>query len=159
MATTIMDGKILASDSERSLVHRVDELKNKGINPCLATVLVGDDPASATYVKMKQNTCKRLGIKSLAVELASNTSTEELLKKISELNSDHLVHGILLQHPVPKQIDERKCFNHIDVAKDVDGVTTLKALYKLALINNAKFYFIGNGCKELTEEIRYHYAA
>lgn len=125
MATTIMDGKILASDSERSLVHRVDELKNKGISPCLATVLVGDDPASATYVKMKQNTCKRLGIKSLAVELASNTSTEELLKKISELNSDHLVHGILLQHPVPKQIDERKCFNHIDVAKDVDGVTTL----------------------------------
>ena len=125
MATTIMDGKILASDSERSLVHRVNELKNKGISPCLATVLVGDDPASATYVKMKQNTCKRLGIKSLAVELASNTSTEELLKKISELNSDHLVHGILLQHPVPKQIDERKCFNHIDVAKDVDGVTTM----------------------------------
>ena len=94
-------------------------------SPCLATILVGNDPASGTYVKMKQNTCKRLGIKSLAVELASNTSTEELLKKISELNSDHLVHGILLQHPVPKQINERKCFNHIDVDKDVDGVTTL----------------------------------
>ena len=67
----------------------------------------------------------RLGIKSLAVELPSNTSTEQLIIKISELNADESVHGILLQHPVPEQIDERQCFNHIDVAKDVDGVTTL----------------------------------
>ena len=125
MKPIVLDGKVLAADTESNLIDRVQNLQNNGISPCLATVLVGDDPASSTYVKMKQNTCKRLGIKSLAVELASNTSTEELLKKISELNSDHLVHGILLQHPVPKQIDERKCFNHIDVAKDVDGVTTM----------------------------------
>ena len=125
MTNTLLDGKILASDSERNLISRVDKLNDLGIIPCLATILVGNDPASATYVKMKQNTCKRLGIKSLAVELSSKTTTEELIKKISELNADELVHGILLQHPVPKQIDERKCFNHIDVAKDVDGVTTL----------------------------------
>ena len=125
MKPIVLDGKVLAADTESNLIDRVQNLHNKGINPCLATILVGNDPASGTYVKMKQNSCKRLGIKSLAVELPSNTSTEQLIIKISELNADESVHGILLQHPAPKQIDERQCFNHIDVAKDVDGVTTL----------------------------------
>ena len=91
----------------------------------MATILVGVDPASATYVKMKQNACARLGMDSMAVELGKETSTEELLEAIKKLNQDDNVHGILLQHPVPSQINERKCFDAINVEKDVDGVTCM----------------------------------
>ena len=99
--------------------------EKKGFIPALATILVGNDPASATYVKMKGNACERVGMNSIKVELSESTSTEELLKKINELNLDPEVSGILLQHPVPKQIDERVCFDAIDSKKDVDGVTCL----------------------------------
>ena len=122
----IMDGKSVAKESEETLKTRVEILKKeKGFVPILATVLVGDDPASATYVKMKGNACERVGMKSVKVELPETTTTEELLSKIKELNSNKEVSGILLQHPVPSQIDERKCFDAIDVKKDVDGVTCL----------------------------------
>jgi methylenetetrahydrofolate dehydrogenase (NADP+)/methenyltetrahydrofolate cyclohydrolase len=97
--------------------------KNNGQAPILATILVGADPASATYVKMKQNACKRIGMDSIAVEMPTTTSTRELLAKIDELNTNPNCHGILLQHPVPSQIDERACFDQIDITKDVDGVT------------------------------------
>ena len=97
----------------------------KEIKPTLATILVGVDPASATYVKMKQNACARLGMNSIAVELDKETSTKELLATIQKLNNDNKVHGILLQHPVPSQINERECFDAINVEKDVDGVTCL----------------------------------
>ena len=100
-------------------------IRDSNIVPQLATILVGHDPASETYVKMKQNTCNRVGMKSMAIELPESTSTEELLNVIQKLNEDDMVHGILLQHPVPKQIDERKCFDKIDIKKDVDGVTCL----------------------------------
>jgi methylenetetrahydrofolate dehydrogenase (NADP+)/methenyltetrahydrofolate cyclohydrolase len=103
----------------------VTELNEKGIVPTLATILVGQDPASETYVKMKRNTCARVGMKSIAVEMLDTTTTEELLNKINDLNNDDNVHGILLQHPVPHQIDERLCFDAIDINKDVDGVTCL----------------------------------
>jgi methylenetetrahydrofolate dehydrogenase (NADP+)/methenyltetrahydrofolate cyclohydrolase len=86
---------------------------------------VGDDPASATYVKMKGNACRRVGMDSRAVHLPSETTTAELLAKIEELNAEPEVHGILLQHPVPSQIDERACFDAIALSKDVDGVTCL----------------------------------
>ena len=125
MAALILDGKNLSTISEDSIKNRVDNLSKKNINPTLATILVGNDPASETYVKMKRNTCARVGMKSIAVELSETTTTEELLNKIQELNNDKNVHGILLQHPVPSQIDERKCFDAIDVNKDVDGVTCL----------------------------------
>ena len=122
----IMDGKSVAKEAEETLKTRVEILKKeKGFVPILATVLVGDDPASATYVKMKGNACERVGMKSVKVELPETTTTEELLSKIKELNSNKEVSGILLQHPVPSQIDERKCFDAIDVKKDVDGVTCL----------------------------------
>ena len=122
----IMDGKSVAKETEETLKTRVEILKKeKGFVPILATVLVGDDPASATYVKMKGNACERVGMKSVKVELPETTTTEELLSKIKELNSNKEVSGILLQHPVPSQIDERKCFDAIDVKKDVDGVTCL----------------------------------
>jgi methylenetetrahydrofolate dehydrogenase (NADP+)/methenyltetrahydrofolate cyclohydrolase len=96
-----------------------------GRSPSLATILVGADPASATYVRMKQNACKRVGMDSITVELGQETTTEELLAKITELNNDPNCHGILLQHPVPPQIDERACFDAIALEKDVDGVTCL----------------------------------
>ena len=124
--TLMMDGKSVAKETEDTLKVRVQKLKEeKGFIPTLATILVGNDPASATYVKMKGNACERVGMKSLKVELPEETTTDQLLKKIEELNLNQEVSGILLQHPVPSQIDERKCFDAIDVKKDVDGVTCL----------------------------------
>ena len=125
MPAQILDGKKLASDSEKEILESVSALKEKGIIPTLATILVGDDPASETYVRMKQETCKRVGMESLAINLPKETSTEELLLKIDELNNDKKIHGILLQHPVPNQINERECFERISIEKDVDGVTCL----------------------------------
>ena len=125
MPSKIIDGKALAQLAETDIKNQVSELLKKEITPTLATILVGVDPASATYVKMKQNACARLGMNSIAVELDKKTTTEELLATIQKLNDDEKVHGILLQHPVPSQIDERECFDAIDVEKDVDGVTCL----------------------------------
>ena len=125
MAAQILDGKKLASDSEKEILESVSVLKEKGIIPTLATILVGDDPASETYVRMKQETCKRVGMESLAINLPKETSTEDLLLKIDELNNDKKIQGILLQHPVPNQINERECFERISIEKDVDGVTCL----------------------------------
>ena len=127
MSAKVLDGKSLAAQTETELTQRVAQIKqsNEGRAPILATILVGADPASATYVKMKQNACKRIGMESIAVELPKQTTTEQLLEKISELNANPDCHGILLQHPVPSQIDERACFDAIAAEKDVDGVTCL----------------------------------
>ena len=125
MTAKILDGKKLATLSEEFIKKEVSQLVSEGITPTLATILVGHDPASETYVKMKRNTCKRVGMESIAVELPESTTTEELLKTIEGLNLDLNVHGILLQHPTPPHIDERKCFDAIDIEKDVDGVTCL----------------------------------
>ena len=125
MSAIILDGRELSKISEESIKKKVQELSSKNIKPTLATILVGNDPASETYVKMKRNTCARVGMESIAVELSEETSTEELLETIRKLNNDKNVHGILLQHPVPSQIDERLCFDEIDINKDVDGVTCL----------------------------------
>ncbi|GAA5445330.1 bifunctional protein FolD [Microbulbifer sp. NBRC 101763] len=127
MSALVLDGKALAQKTEEELSARVAALKEKsgGQTPILATILVGDDPASATYVKMKGNACRRIGMDSMQVELPSSTTTEQLLAKIEELNTNPNVHGILLQHPVPAQIDERACFDAISLDKDVDGVTCL----------------------------------
>lgn len=127
MSALILDGKSLAKKTEAELSDRVTALKqaNKGQAPILATILVGSDPASGTYVKMKQNACKRIGMESIAVELSEQTTTDQLLAKIAELNANPNCHGILLQHPVPAQIDERACFDAIAAEKDVDGVTCL----------------------------------
>ncbi len=125
-APTVLDGKALAKQIEQQLQDRVAVIKERtGRTPSLATILVGEDPASATYVRMKGNACKRVGMDSIKVELPSATTTEQLMAKIEALNHNPDVHGILLQHPVPDHIDERACFEHIDLAKDVDGVTSL----------------------------------
>jgi methylenetetrahydrofolate dehydrogenase (NADP+)/methenyltetrahydrofolate cyclohydrolase len=127
MAGTILDGKVLAKQLESELAVRVQQItqRSNGKTPVLATILVGDDPASATYVRMKGNACRRVGMESLRVVLPQATTTEELLSEIDKLNADPDVRGILLQHPVPSQIDERRCFDRISIEKDVDGVTAL----------------------------------
>lgn len=120
----ILDGKALARQLEKELAERVAALRAAGgRTPVLATILVGDDPASATYVKMKGNACRRVGMESRRVALPDATTTAELLAAIDALNADPDVRGILLQHPVPKHVDERACFDRIALAKDVDGVT------------------------------------
>lgn len=126
MTALILDGKALAQKTENELRERVSAIQSQdGTTPILATILVGDDPASATYVKMKGNACARIGMESQKIELPTATTTEQLLEKIEELNANPNVHGILLQHPVPPQIDERACFDAIALEKDVDGVTCL----------------------------------
>ena len=124
--TKVLDGKALAKQIESELAGRVEKIKAKSGDktPILATILVGDDPASATYVRMKGNACKRVGMDSLKIVLPEHTTTEELLSEIDKLNANPDVHGILLQHPVPAQINERRCFDRISIEKDVDGVTT-----------------------------------
>ena len=126
MTALVLDGKQLATRIESDLAARVAALKARsGRTPILATLLVGADPASATYVKMKGNACRRVGMDSLKIELPETTTTEQLLAEIARLNANPDVHGILLQHPVPHQIDERACFDAIALEKDVDGVTCL----------------------------------
>ncbi len=128
MAGLVLDGKAYAKELEAELQERVRKIKQKSGSdepPILATILVGSDPASATYVKMKGNACRRVGMESLSVALPEETTTEQLLAQIDALNANPQVRGILLQHPVPKQIDERACFDRIALEKDVDGVTSL----------------------------------
>lgn len=123
----VLSGKELSRDIENEVSRRVADYRAKaaGRTPVLATILVGDDPASATYVRMKQNACRRVGLESRRIELPAATRTEDLLAEIQRLNEDEEVQGILLQHPVPDHIDERECFDAIRLAKDVDGVTSL----------------------------------
>ncbi|MFD7155424.1 bifunctional 5,10-methylenetetrahydrofolate dehydrogenase/5,10-methenyltetrahydrofolate cyclohydrolase [Kribbella sp. NPDC059898] len=124
MSAELMIGTDLAAEMVAKATERATALQEQyGVQPCLATVLVGDDPASATYVRMKQNRSKKAGIASRSVVLPSTTTTEELVAEITKLSEDPVVHGILLQHPVPAQIDERAAFEAIDPGKDVDGVT------------------------------------
>ncbi len=120
-----MDGRPLARRLLERAKNKVEKIKEATtVVPTLATVLVGDDPASATYVKMKRKRCEDAGMKSVRVELPRDTSTEELVAEITKLGSDPSVHGILLQHPVPQPIDKRAAFEAIPVEKDVDGVTS-----------------------------------
>ncbi|MFD1735353.1 bifunctional 5,10-methylenetetrahydrofolate dehydrogenase/5,10-methenyltetrahydrofolate cyclohydrolase [Bacillus salitolerans] len=120
----ILDGIAVANTVKEHVKERVEYLKSKDIRPCLATILVGNDPSSATYVKMKGNECERLGILSKRIHLPEETTTEELVACIIELNHSTDIDGILLQHPVPSHIDERAAFEAISIEKDVDGVTS-----------------------------------
>ena len=135
--TIILNGKDLALRAEEDFKKRVTKIKEmSGITPVLATILVGDDPASETYVKMKGNACERIGMKSLKIELPQNTSTDELLKTVNDLNNNDEVSGILLQHPTPSGINERACFDSINIEKDVDGVTS-SGFGKMAMMEKA----------------------
>ncbi|WP_329257823.1 bifunctional 5,10-methylenetetrahydrofolate dehydrogenase/5,10-methenyltetrahydrofolate cyclohydrolase [Actinoallomurus sp. NBC_01490] len=128
MSTThtarLMDGTALARRiTERTTERAAAVTRQRGTAPCLATVLVGDDPASVTYVRMKRARCEKAGITSRHVPLPASTTTAELIGTITALSDDPGVDGILLQHPAGPHIDERAAFEAIDPAKDVDGVT------------------------------------
>ena len=118
MSAKIIDGKKISQDIKDEVKQEGATLKERGIEPCLAVVLVGDDPASHVYVRNKIRACEYTGIKSVSIELPADTEEDELLKKINELNADESVHGILVQLPLPPQIDEDRVINAIDPDKD-----------------------------------------
>lgn len=121
---SVLDGQVVAQRVLANCADRVQMIiDDVGVVPCLATVLVGEDPASVAYVQMKQRRCESIGMKSRKVALAESITTDALVKVINKLGADQTVHGILLQHPVPPHIDERAGFEAIPTAKDVDGVT------------------------------------
>jgi methylenetetrahydrofolate dehydrogenase (NADP+)/methenyltetrahydrofolate cyclohydrolase len=126
MDQIVLDGAARARQLEAELAERVARLRGSlGIELTLATILVGNDPSSEVYVNMKGAACRRVGLSPRKVSLPESTTTAELLAAIDALNADSTVFGILLQHPVPRHIDERRAFDAIAAAKDVDGVTSL----------------------------------
>ena len=121
MQSRLINGNDISSAIYTELKERIAVLKLKGVTPGLAVVLVGDDPASKVYVKMKGKKCEELGIHSVAIILPEDTSEDDLLRKVDELNRDCDIHGLLVQLPLPKHIDEGKVIGAIDPKKDVDG--------------------------------------
>jgi methylenetetrahydrofolate dehydrogenase (NADP+)/methenyltetrahydrofolate cyclohydrolase len=121
MSAQIIDGKKVAADIQEDLKKKIADLKARGIDPCLAVVLVGENPASKKYVASKEKTCVQLGITSIAHKIPETTTQEELMKLVDTLNSDKKVHGILIQLPLPKGLDEKEVMNRIAPEKDVDG--------------------------------------
>jgi methylenetetrahydrofolate dehydrogenase (NADP+)/methenyltetrahydrofolate cyclohydrolase len=121
LVAQIISGKEIAKSIREELKVKADELIAKGITPGLAVVLVGEDPASEVYVRAKGKACDKLGIYSDTIKLPAETSEEELLKLIEKLNADSKIHGILVQLPLPKHIEENKVLMTIDPDKDVDG--------------------------------------
>jgi methylenetetrahydrofolate dehydrogenase (NADP+)/methenyltetrahydrofolate cyclohydrolase len=119
--TEIIDGNVVAESVRNDLSACVDSLGDAGVVPGLATVLVGEDPASETYVSMKQRDCEEMGLNGVHVELEAEASPQELYDTIEDLNADPEVHGYLVQDPVPDHIDYREVLRRIDPAKDVDG--------------------------------------
>lgn len=118
---TIIDGKAIAERIRADLAAQVKELQARGITPGLATVLVGSDPASEVYVRMKGDACNKLGMHSVKITRPAETTEEELLALINELNNDPAIHGILVQLPLPPQINADRVLEAISPAKDVDG--------------------------------------
>lgn len=121
MSAVIIDGKQIAADVRADVAKRVAQLKEKGVSACLAVILVGEDPASVSYVTGKQKALAEVGMTDRSMHLPADTSEEELLKIIDDLNNDSSVHGILVQLPLPKHIDSEKVIMAISPEKDVDG--------------------------------------
>ncbi|SDX84874.1 bifunctional methylenetetrahydrofolate dehydrogenase/methenyltetrahydrofolate cyclohydrolase [Halobellus clavatus] len=119
--TEIIDGNAVAQDIRNGLLDSIETLTESGTTPCLATVLMNNDPASASYVSMKHEDCEEVGIATKDVEIEPDAPAEELFDTIDELNDDPEVHGILVQMPLPDHVDEREVLRSIDPAKDVDG--------------------------------------
>ncbi|MCR4564190.1 MAG: bifunctional methylenetetrahydrofolate dehydrogenase/methenyltetrahydrofolate cyclohydrolase FolD [Clostridiales bacterium] len=121
----IIDGKAVAQAVKENVARKVEQLQERGIRPCLAVIIIGDDPASRTYVNNKKKACEATGILSKEISLDKEATTEQLLNVINELNDDMSVHGILCQLPLPKQIDENKIIAAISPEKDVDAFHAL----------------------------------
>jgi methylenetetrahydrofolate dehydrogenase (NADP+)/methenyltetrahydrofolate cyclohydrolase len=119
--TEDIDGNAVAADIRESLAEGIETLEAEGVTPGLATVLMSDDPASETYVSMKQRDCEEVGINGIHVEIDPEAPAEELYDTIDDLNADPEVHGILVQMPVPDHVDDRQVLRSIDPIKDVDG--------------------------------------
>lgn len=138
MTGTKIDGKEISQSVKDRVKKAAEELKAQGINPCLATVLVGDNPASATYVRNKHRACEEVGIATKDHKLDANTTQAQLNEIIENLNNDSSVHGILVQLPLPEQLDEFTTTSRISPLKDVDGLTPhnagLLAMKKAALV-------------------------
>src|ERR1017187_9873932 len=117
----ILNGKEIAAGIQRELALEVEELRARGIQPGLAVILAGDDPASALYVRNKERMCETLGIRSEKITPATNVTTEEMLEIVARLNTRDEVDGILVQLPLFKQIDSKRVLTAVDPAKDVDG--------------------------------------
>jgi methylenetetrahydrofolate dehydrogenase (NADP+) / methenyltetrahydrofolate cyclohydrolase len=124
MPAKIIDGNVVSASIKSKLTNRVDELQEKGINPCLATILIGEDPASASYVQNKQKAAKQVGITTQDHRMSDDISQKELISLIESLNNESRVHGILVQLPLPKHINEFVTINMISPSKDVDGLTS-----------------------------------
>lgn len=123
----IIDGKAIAEELNEEARVRAEALRLRGVEPCLAVVIAGDDPASAIYVRNKRRACRKIGIKSLYIKYEADVSEEELLAKIDELNEDPSVHSILVQLPLPGHIDELKVLDAIRADKDADGYHVVNA--------------------------------
>lgn len=121
MSCMIIDGKAVAADIRREVAEKVSEIKGKGIVPCLAVILVGENPASVSYVTGKQKALAEVGMADRSIRLPEDTTEADLLKLIGELNADDSVHGILVQLPLPKHINEDNVIMAINPVKDVDG--------------------------------------
>ena len=123
MEVKALNGKVVADKIKENLKERVDSLYRKtGVKPCLAIITMDNDYASKMYVKMKVNACKKLNIDTIIENLSEESTTEDVLKLVDKFNNDEKIDGILIEHPLSKQIDERLCFNRITLNKDVDGV-------------------------------------
>ena len=123
----LISGKIISSQIKEELRTEIENLKERGLEPCLAVVLVGEDPASAVYVRNKKRTCEELGIRSVGHDIPETTSQDELEKLVNDLNNDPSVHGILNQFPLPNGLDESRVIRKISPEKDVDGLNPLNA--------------------------------
>ena len=143
-----LDGKLYREEIFADLKTRVAALKEKGITPGLATVLVGEDPASQNYVRMKHKDCAELGIASIMKELPGDTTQEELEKLIDDLNNDPAVTGYIVQLPLPKHLNENRILELIDPEKDADGLHPVN-LGKLVLNEDAPLPCTPNGCISL----------
>ncbi|MBF0515507.1 MAG: bifunctional methylenetetrahydrofolate dehydrogenase/methenyltetrahydrofolate cyclohydrolase FolD [Nitrospirae bacterium] len=150
MPATIIDGKKVAKDITEKLRQDVEALKAKGVVPGLAVVLVGENPASKKYVSSKEKTCESLGIKSLGHKIPENSTQEELMKLIDNLNNDPNVHGILVQLPLPKHLNEKEVMHAISSKKDVDGFGP-DSLGRLVLDEPGFLPCTPHGCMKLLE--------
>ena len=127
MSARLLDGKVMSAELRGNLAERVRDLKKKGVNPGLAVILVGHDPASEIYVRNKEKGCEEIGLYSRAIRMEETVTQEELEAEIEMLNQDSMIHGILVQLPLPKHLDEQRALRHVRPEKDGDGFHLMNA--------------------------------
>ncbi len=150
--TIILDGKKLSQKIENELESRIKKLNEKNIKPSLSVILIGNNIESKTYVSMKQKSCNRLGIQNNIISFPDDIKEEEVVQKIKDLNNDSMVHGILVQLPLPKHLDNMRIINTIAEGKDVDGITTINSG---RVFQNDNIYFTPctpEGCIKLLDD-------